>query len=288
MFKRCGNSLTHPFAIKPPNAVYTSGITGSSQLLARTGDAGSNIEWKCTAHPTSMTGTFNGGWQSTSVSVVPVWTRTKTLPVTAGQRATTGNRCQNNIDDCPGNNCQNGATCVDGVNSYTCDCADGYDGTNCQNNIDECAANPCNSKHAAAVCTDLVNGYTCRLHKHGLPRALTATKRSTSARESPATNNGTCSNQLGFSAQYSKGYSCDCATTGYDGYDCENQIDECAKTTDSCVNGDCVDQTGFTTQYPNGHSCDCAGTGYEGTYCGTDINECSRPTHDCHAPRYVR
>ena len=281
VFKRCGNSLTHPFAIKPPNAVYTSGITGSSQLLARTGDAGSNIEWKCTAHPTSMTGTF---------TVVAIDKCVRGTCVDAHQNFTCdcgttgydGNRCQNNIDDCPGNNCQNGATCVDGVNSYTCDCADGYDGTNCQNNIDECAANPCNSKHAAAVCTDLVNGYTCDCTNTGYEGA-DCDEEINECTGITCNNNGTCSNQLGFSAQYSKGYSCDCATTGYDGYDCENQIDECAKTTDSCVNGDCVDQTGFTTQYPNGHSCDCAGTGYEGTYCGTDINECSRPTHDCHA-----
>ena len=37
------------------------------------------------------------------------------------------------IDDCPGHDCQNGGTCVDGVNTFTCNCADGYDGNKCQN-----------------------------------------------------------------------------------------------------------------------------------------------------------
>ena len=35
-------------------------------------------------------------------------------------------------DDCAGVTCQNGGTCNDGVNAYTCTCASGYEGTNCE------------------------------------------------------------------------------------------------------------------------------------------------------------
>jgi hypothetical protein len=35
------------------------------------------------------------------------------------------------IDDCTSNLCKNGATCNDGVNSYTCTCSPGYTGTYC-------------------------------------------------------------------------------------------------------------------------------------------------------------
>ena len=37
-------------------------------------------------------------------------------------------------DDCPERNpCANGGTCVDdGVNSYICDCATGYEGPTCE------------------------------------------------------------------------------------------------------------------------------------------------------------
>ena len=35
------------------------------------------------------------------------------------------------IDDCAGQPCQNGATCIDAVNNYTCNCVDGYTGKNC-------------------------------------------------------------------------------------------------------------------------------------------------------------
>lgn len=40
----------------------------------------------------------------------------------------TGKDCETNINDCPGNLCQNGATCIDGLNTYTCHCPPSYTG----------------------------------------------------------------------------------------------------------------------------------------------------------------
>lgn len=37
------------------------------------------------------------------------------------------------VNDCVGDPCQNGGTCVDGVNAFTCTCVTGYDGVNCEN-----------------------------------------------------------------------------------------------------------------------------------------------------------
>jgi hypothetical protein len=36
------------------------------------------------------------------------------------------------IDDCSGAPCENGGTCTDDVNSYSCACAVGFTGNNCQ------------------------------------------------------------------------------------------------------------------------------------------------------------
>jgi len=39
-------------------------------------------------------------------------------------------------DGCEGTPCQHGGTCTDGVDSYTCKCVDGYEGTNCETGND--------------------------------------------------------------------------------------------------------------------------------------------------------
>ena len=36
------------------------------------------------------------------------------------------------IDECASSPCQNGGTCVDVVNAYTCNCVLGYTGNNCE------------------------------------------------------------------------------------------------------------------------------------------------------------
>lgn len=50
-----------------------------------------------------------------------------------------GQNCEIDIDDCPGHLCQNGATCIDGLNSYTCECPPTFTGTLCESDVDECA-----------------------------------------------------------------------------------------------------------------------------------------------------
>ena len=36
------------------------------------------------------------------------------------------------IDDCSSTPCMNGATCKDAIDSFTCQCLSGYNGTNCE------------------------------------------------------------------------------------------------------------------------------------------------------------
>ncbi|XP_065903442.1 adhesion G protein-coupled receptor L4-like [Dysidea avara] len=49
----------------------------------------------------------------------------------------TGENCTANIDDCDPNPCMNNGTCKDGVNSFTCNCVDGFIGDQCENACDE-------------------------------------------------------------------------------------------------------------------------------------------------------
>ncbi|XP_062584759.1 sushi, von Willebrand factor type A, EGF and pentraxin domain-containing protein 1-like [Saccostrea cucullata] len=43
-----------------------------------------------------------------------------------------GERCEENIDECLTNICQNNSTCVDGINGYTCTCPPNYKGRFCE------------------------------------------------------------------------------------------------------------------------------------------------------------
>ena len=54
-------------------------------------------------------------------------------------------------DECDSLPCQNSAACIDGSNSYTCSCTNGYEGDNCAIDADECASAPCRN---GAVCTE--------------------------------------------------------------------------------------------------------------------------------------
>ena len=41
------------------------------------------------------------------------------------------------INDCSTSPCDNGGTCTDGINTYTCQCSDGYTGNDCQTGTEE-------------------------------------------------------------------------------------------------------------------------------------------------------
>lgn len=53
-----------------------------------------------------------------------------------------GHHCGINVDECESDPCLHGSECIDLVNAYKCDCADGWEGHHCQNNI-MCVENPC-------------------------------------------------------------------------------------------------------------------------------------------------
>ena len=36
------------------------------------------------------------------------------------------------IDYCETSTCDNGGTCIDGIDDYTCECQEGYTGSNCE------------------------------------------------------------------------------------------------------------------------------------------------------------
>lgn len=61
-----------------------------------------------------------------------------------------GYNCEVNKNDCAIHSCQNGGTCIDGINSYSCHCPQGFEGKMCQYQTDPCLRHLCR------------NGATCK------------------------------------------------------------------------------------------------------------------------------
>ena len=88
------------------------------------------------------------------------------------------------------------------------------------------------------------------------------------APDNPCLNDGVCVEEPGAGV-----YSCNCTGTGYEGTNCEINVNDCDPN--PCQSG------GICTDGINEFTCDCTDTGYEGPTCQVDVNECDTGTHDC-------
>lgn len=127
-----------------------------------------------------------------------------------------GDRCQESVDMCLGSPCQNGAKCTNHRTTYSCECQPGWEGNNCEKNIDECSNNPCQNN---GTCHDLINDYRC-----------------------------------------------ECGSSGFVGKDCDINFDDCAAKPCGIAAKECIDLT-------NGFKCICY-DGFQGERCEDDIDEC--------------
>ena len=90
-------------------------------------------------------------------------------PVCSCLAGYSGDSCETDVDDCAGDPCQNGGTCIDGVNAYTCTCATGFEGTNCEEALPVCGDVLCynggfcasEDGEGACVCAPGFGGATC-------------------------------------------------------------------------------------------------------------------------------
>eukprot|EP00794_Sanderia_malayensis_P013908 gene13908-15357_t len=154
------------------------------------------------------------------------------------------------VNECASSPCQNGGTCSDAVNSYTCQCMQGFAGTRCETDVNECLSSPC----VHGVCINNVNSYSCTCTV-----GYSGTKCDSDVNEcsSAPCIHGTCNN-------LANSYSCTCHL-GYTGIRCATDVNECLSS--PCVHGVCINNV-------NSYSCTCT-VGYSGTKCDSDVNECS-------------
>ena len=60
------------------------------------------------------------------------------------------------INNCQSNPCSNGATCVQLLNGYACQCPAGFTGLTCNQQINVCTANSCFNN---GTCSSIPNVY---------------------------------------------------------------------------------------------------------------------------------
>ena len=167
-----------------------------------------------------------------------------------------GTNCENNIDDCGGNLCQNGGKCRDGINTYTCDCPPNWTGEYCLENVDECAvSSPCQNH---GTCRDTEGGYECICVNGFSGRNCEINKDDCAL--NPCLNGGTCVDKIGK-------YECECPP-GKTGLICH--LD------DQCYNNPCkVPGARCDTNKVTGQrTCTCP-PGLKGENCDEDIDECA-------------
>jgi len=129
------------------------------------------------------------------------------------------NMCRTEINECVNHQCQHGATCVNGIGTYTCTCAPGYMGDRCEGSTNlQCPAGVVGHSCDVKLC-DFIrcqNGGSCA---NGLCQCRTGYT-GTNCEESmmcttdPCKNDGTCV-QVQFR--------CDCLA-GYEGTSCDVQV----------------------------------------------------------------
>jgi hypothetical protein len=173
-------------------------------------------------------------------------------PVCKCESGWSGAACDQNIDDCNPNPCQNGGTCADLVADYRCSCPNGYTGKNCETVVQACADSPC----VHGTCQDTGPGTFSCTCEPGWEGTL-CDQNIDDCDPNPCQNGGTCADLVA-------DYRCSCPN-GYTGKNCETVGQGCADS--PCVHGTCQD-TG-----PGTFSCTCE-PGWEGTLCDQNIDDC--------------
>ncbi|KAF7247106.1 Fibropellin-1, partial [Varanus komodoensis] len=171
--------------------------------------------------------------------------------------------CEEHVEPCSSQPCQNEAVCHNHNSGYFCECTAGYIGHDCETDVNECFSRPCQN---GGTCTDMPNDVICTCSP--MFTGKFCEKVVTPCEPSPCLNNGDCIEEL-------ESYHCSCMP-GYTGWNCEEVIDYCRLLSINCLNeGLCLNIIG-------GFSCLCT-PGWTGEFCQFVENACLIYSDKCHS-----
>uniref|UniRef100_A0AAR2JIY6 Notch receptor 3 n=1 Tax=Pygocentrus nattereri TaxID=42514 RepID=A0AAR2JIY6_PYGNA len=169
-----------------------------------------------------------------------------------------GLNCEINVDDCPGHKCMNGGTCVDGVNTYNCQCPPEWTGQYCAEDVNECLMQP-NACHNGGTCFNTIGGHTC-VCVNGWT-GDDCSENIDDCATAVCFNGATCHDRVA-------SFYCECPV-GKTGLLCH--LD------DACVSNPCNEGAVCDTNPLNGRAiCTCP-AGFIGGACNQDMDECANP-----------
>jgi hypothetical protein len=167
-----------------------------------------------------------------------------------------GEYCEMDVDNCVGVVCLNSAPCQDALGHFECLCPPNYFGKLCDSVSDACAANRCVNGDKCVPDEKAPPGYVCECRK-GYVGPFCG-KDIDECAINPCLNGATCENLEG-------NFNCTCVV-GWEGKQCEINPNDCL-VTKSCKNGaSCKDRIG-------GFECACS-LGWTGADCTINVDEC--------------
>uniref|UniRef100_A0A8C0VJC2 EGF-like domain-containing protein n=1 Tax=Cyanistes caeruleus TaxID=156563 RepID=A0A8C0VJC2_CYACU len=175
----------------------------------------------------------------------------------------TGPFCLTEINECDSlpvdQLCQHSGHCLNVGNSHHCQCQVGYTGSYCEVQLDECESSPCQN---GATCRDHLGGYQSTFNAGGY-QDLTCSLQRSNPLTCPKEGSPALSEML---AEHPHSFLCPQCVAGYQGVNCEYEVDECQFQ--PCQNGGtCIDLV-------NRFKCSCP-PGTRGRLCEENVDDCA-------------